>query len=190
LKIPALKNFRNPGQGALSSRMRSMWDSIETHCWPVDRMAQRVLSFAPWMPPDGEVDAVEEEGAALSIDEVVDVTRPPPPPCKDNRGMRSKYHVIIGFAHRRSRVRNRKVIRNSTPQKDRLRLHGAKRPVIDRITTWYVLRADGCVVLCNSKGLASSLRNLDADFAGELSNEETADFYRWVMAGGARGTKT
>jgi hypothetical protein len=143
--------------GAEMKRMRSMWDSIETHCWPVDKLAAIVISSKAYWQKDVVIDEQPTvPNARLTIEDVVDVTRAPPPEVTDKRGMRSEHYAIIGWSHKlpfykkshspstiRGNARMGTGYKGTNPHKHVAVQDGNKQ-------VWFVLRKDGAVLLLNT----------------------------------------
>jgi len=150
----------NTRYGAEIARMRSMWDSIETHCWPIDKLAAIVIAHSPtWgstahtsIPPEIDV----EPNEILSLDQVLDVTRAPPPQLKDKRGMRSTNFAIVGFSRRETKRAiappsvNRERVRLGIYKTNTIRLKNSRptkhKPRYTKgFNYWFVMSREGVI---------------------------------------------
>jgi hypothetical protein len=158
--------------GAEISRMRSMWDSIETHCWPVDRLAAIVVCAGPWWTNKTRPETKANEHRAkdkLTLADVTDITQPPPDGCTDMRGHRTRHYVVTGFAYtgEGTRVKNPSHIRQSEARGYFLHYQGntpnafsnSKPRMFCRFSVWYIMRKDGAVMYAGGK-YGSVMKNL------------------------------
>lgn len=147
--------------GAEVLRMRSMWDSIETHCWPVDRLAAIVISSGAYWQ-DGiktasEFETQKTENKRLTIEDAVNITLPPYGETKDIRGLRSQNYVVVGFSHYKTEYTNRFKPSYVAHQKASGREYMGKNfnNKDDRkprnIPAWFVMHRMGEVVILKSK---------------------------------------
>ena len=159
----------NNRHGAEVLRMRSMWDSIETHCWPIDRLAAIVVSSGAYCGFNCDQDDIElqiEKGAKLTVQDVLDVTRPPPKETLDKRGLRTRHYAIVGFSHKVP-IYRRAASKSSRELSEKIG-YGYKGTNFNKDTrvqngcraVWFVLRSDGAVINLNTKyGSAMKLLN-------------------------------
>ena len=175
--------------GAEVKRMRSMWDSIETHCFPVDRMAAFVISHKPWwLDEEPQEQSAPPEKEYMSIQDVVDVTRQPPAELKNMIGYRSKYHTIVGFSHRKEKTRKmnpstRKSTKkqgyyiDSRPQTMGWSGWKSEKPSqVVRYSVWFWMRKDGAVAtVSQEKGITRVFKNLDILFEYGLDSSSSKD---------------
>jgi len=175
--------------GAEVRRMRSMWDSIETHCFPIDRLAAIVVSHSPyWLDGKGgkaDKSNIASERTRLSIEDVVDITRPPPEGIKNMMGYKTKFHAIVGFAYRKEITRNmnpstrKQMVRdgyyvNRRPQAMGWSTGAGKKPTqTARFSVWFCMRKDGAVfTVSQKKGIKRVLKNLDMYFEAGVSPDD------------------
>jgi hypothetical protein len=136
--------------GAEVKRMRSMWDSIETHCWPIDKLAAIVISSKAYWKIDQ--DAVEYE-KQLTISDVLNITRAPPTGTKDQRGLRTKNYAVVGFSHkvpyyRYPRNRAKGIGKHLFGYSN---YRGKKQKIQDGWrSVWFVLKKDGAIIHLNT----------------------------------------
>lgn len=132
------------------NQIRSMWDRIFECPIPVNSLAAIVV-FARSESVLNLEDArpqAKESLQAFGFSDYVDITTEPPEGLIDYRGRRSFYHVVVGYAHRKAR-RKKTGKANST-------------------TTWYVLRADGEVLLVNNESMRKRLKNMDDAYLRDI----------------------
>lgn len=163
----------------------SMWDRIFDCPVPVNRIAFMVVFAKPEYSSselENNSSGVEphcKNDAVRGIKDYVDIMLPPPEGLCDYRGRRSFYHIVVGYAYRRTKKKHQEthVLQKIREQYgNKAAVQAKKNGKADRITTWYVLRADGEVVTVNSRSMRSKLRNMDLSYLenirlGYLSGE-------------------
>jgi hypothetical protein len=159
----------------LTGRMRSMWDSIETHPTPLNKLAALVISAGPQLWMNAEVakqhDLKGEAGLKRDIPitfiDVLDVTQEPPSHrnLKDWRGLRSQRHMVIGFAHLRERIMQKKLAPSAQKwyldKQWQPPVRAPKKMEIDT-TSWFVMRDTGEITIMNCRKFLKKLLDEDA----------------------------
>jgi hypothetical protein len=157
--------------------MQSMWDRIFDSPVPINKLARIVTSSAPWW-----AQPVEKYEPGVTVDkkkksiicDYVSIMKPPPDGLLDYRGRRSRYHIICGFAYRRTDT-SPIGINNDKSKNKRKNNWFSNSPIYDRgairsdnkmrktegVSVWYYLRADGFVGTVTSQSLRKKMSNLD-----------------------------
>jgi hypothetical protein len=173
-----------------------MWDSIETHCWPVDKLAAIVISNgARWKTSvvvteeDGTVHG-SVAGARLSPHDAINVTRSPTKGLRDKRGLKSEHFVVIGFSRRDIFSRKKPLSMQGHPKAKSMGLgyrgnskergHRVMGQLRDEVlmdvrkSVWYVMDCAGSVFEINEKGGAfpARFKKLESGYKqGQLQRE-------------------
>lgn len=156
----------------------SMWKTWGENPIPVDRIARVVTAAEPWWlrsfreGENNDEQAEPEKKEPVKIEDVADITKPPPKTLPDRRGIKTKHCMIVGFAY---------LIRREDHSWDKKRNKPKCGTKVKSV--WYVMREDGYVFMLSTQhNLTKKMEQEDYWF--ENPSERPEDWsdevkYKW-----------